>query len=103
GRHELVTPEKVASLGLPAPPRSLIRLSGVVSLPPPSADITYGWGRDGSILLEYVEGRAIWRYTLDPRDMRPLRIEVLRAADRVIEASATLEEYQQVQLAGVPG
>lgn len=103
GRHEFVTREKISSLGLPAAPASLIRLTGATPLPVASPELIYGWSGDGkSVIVEHREDGAIWRYTIDPDNGRPSRIDLLRAEDRVIEATASLEDYAPVTLTGVP-
>lgn len=104
GRHELMTPAKVAFLGIPAAPRDLIRLFGAEPLPAASPEIIYGWAPDGEhLIVEERIGSQIWRYLIDEAQMRPVRIELLQESDRTVLVSAALENYEGVSLRGVSG
>lgn len=104
GRHALATPEKTARLGLPAAPQDLIRLIGVTPLAPASSNIIYGWAPDRvNLVVEERIGAQIWRHVISESQMRPLKVELLRAQDRVILVSAALEDYEGVALRGVGG
>ena len=104
GRHSQITPEKIARLGIPAAPRDMIRLVGVTPLPQPTPGIIYGWAPGGeTVLVEETVGRQIWRSEIHEVQMRPVKIELLDAADRSILVSASLEDYEAVTLRGVGG
>ncbi len=107
GRHDLVTAEKVERMGLPAAPLDLIRLTGATPLPASNPGVVFGWGKSAGggerLIVESPEGERVWRYTIDPDLSLPERIELLRKADRTILLTATLENFEAVQLRGVGG
>lgn len=103
GLHEAITPDKVGRLGVPAAPRDLIRLSGLVPIEGgPGLALT--WDQDAPLLRldEPGEAGSTWRSRLDPARLVPVRIELV-GPDGQIWISAGLEEYKPVNLAGVGG
>ena len=102
GRHDALTDEKARRIGLLVPPRELVALMGVRSLPTvgdgltqaPEVEITSeGW----RFALPALDG-AQWVYDVDALTARPTKVALVdTSGDRVIEA--VLGDYQLVNMA----
>ncbi|MCA9293650.1 MAG: hypothetical protein KDA20_07545 [Phycisphaerales bacterium] len=101
GRHDALTAEKAQEIGLLAPPRDLVTLMGIRSLPTfdgrtadlPEVETTEsGWR-----FALPAESGAHWVYDVDGLTARPTAIELVDArGDRVVRA--TLGDYQLVDM-----
>lgn len=126
GRHDAISRRKLASLGLPAAPSELLTLLGIRNLPSERTLSEAGWtvnvaqagrgeGSDGSLVVELRGRTTLWRYVLEPKELLPTRIELwFVSSDAPTESrahevhrrrllSATLENYDDVELKGVGG
>lgn len=95
GSHGAVTPEKLAEIGLPVHPLSLLDLLAVTPLP---SGGTVAWSSDGRLLGVTAPGRMgprrVW---LDPDTCEARRVELLGRGGEVALA-ADLSKYQPVAL-----
>lgn len=103
GHHEQVTPRRIAELGVPVHPLTLIDLAGItpVSLP---AGVDGGGGdvvaeADGTVSFPAMGRTGPLRLRVDPRAWAPLRIEALDQTGQV-RLAADLTDYQGVILRG---
>ncbi len=103
GRHDALTDEKARQIGLLVPPRELITLMGVRSLPmageaheeaPEVMTTEEGW----RVVLPALHG-AQWVYEIDAIDARPTAIELV-GADEETAVKATLSDYLAIHLTG---
>lgn len=102
GRHAGLTEEKAESIGLLAPPRELVTLMGIRSLPtfaPDSVDAPVvevtdnGW----RVALPASDG-AQWVYDIDALTVRPAAIKLIDAHGGTV-VDAVLGDYQLVKTA----
>ncbi|HVZ93795.1 MAG TPA: hypothetical protein VG797_04730 [Phycisphaerales bacterium] len=107
GRHDVLTPEKLRRLGLPAPPLDLFTLIGLSEWPAhtePSAVpvVVTSRGRD-VIRLDARRGSAVFRYLLDAKTRRPSTVSMLDERTGEETVVAQLDQYQGVETAGMGG
>lgn len=100
GRHEFVTPDRLASFGVPVHPRDLVEL--IALSPLPDEEISHGiaWSDDRRYLEVTIPGRSGWtRLTLDRRTYEPTRVDLLSPEGNVL-LSSKLSGYLAVDIFG---
>ncbi|MEZ6318056.1 MAG: hypothetical protein R3B49_04765 [Phycisphaerales bacterium] len=98
GRHDKVTLEKAAALGLPVHPLDLIELLGITPLPAKGRSV--GWSKDGTEAVFNVPARWGSRWVwVDPVTFEPRKI-ALADEDFKVLAEADLEKYDIVRIDG---
>lgn len=108
GKHAAATREKIESLGMPAAPRDLLALAGITPLPKPTndkrRDPQVRWSADKKTLIFDADrtsgGGARWRYFINPKTYEPSRIEVIDSGTDEAILSATLENYDNLNIKG---
>ncbi|MCL4220523.1 MAG: hypothetical protein KJZ65_04050 [Phycisphaerales bacterium] len=99
GRHSLVTSEKAGLLGVPVPPRDLIHLLGITTLPEQVAQQDITWDADARAGLETPTDSGSRRLWFDVSSMEPVAVELMDAHGRVV-LTARLERYAPVNVVG---
>lgn len=99
GRHSLVTSEKAGLLGVPVPPRDLIHLLGITTLPEQVAQQDITWDADARAGLETPTDSGSRRLWFDVSSMEPVAVELMDARGRVV-LTARLERYAPVNVVG---
>jgi len=97
GRHELVTPEKAATLGVPVHPLDLVELLAITPLSEGSEVL--GWDTSGRVIVEHPTRWGSRRIWLDPIDWKAWRVELLDEAGEQL-ASAELSDHARASVAG---
>ena len=98
GRHDQVTLEKAAALGLPVHPLDLIELLGITELPAKGRSV--GGSKDGKLAVFNVPARWGSRWVwVDPATFEPRKI-ALADEDLNVLAEAELEKYAIVRIDG---
>ncbi len=96
GKHDRVTPERVADLGLPVHPLDLIELLGVTGLPADGGSTA--WSETGIHLVVTVPARhGMRRVTLAPDTYEPVTVELL-GADGSVQLDSSLRNYESVRV-----
>lgn len=104
GRHDMVTREKIESLGLPVPPRDLIALAGITPVPAGGGARDPRLVRESDATFTFDQRRdgGVWRTRVDAATLDPVGIDIVSdAGDVVVEA--VLERYREVKLRGEVG
>lgn len=110
GDHSLVTPERIADLGLPIYPRDVIELMGITPLPESGSAATLARSEDGRMLVATAPMRpragqspaatvGSRRIFVDPATHEPHRIEML-GTDGRLRIVAELSRYERISIPG---
>ncbi|GAB4382879.1 MAG: hypothetical protein Kow0022_01390 [Phycisphaerales bacterium] len=99
GRHERVTMDKAALLGVPVYPRDLVHMLGITPLPEASRDATLEWDAHAHAGIRAPTESGERRVWFDVDTMLPVRVELFDRTGRLVLMS-DLDRYDYVNVMG---
>jgi len=99
GRHDLVTLEKAAMLGVPVYPRDLVHLLGITPLPADRASAGLEWDSQSRAGVRAPTDSGWRRVWFDPFTFEPRRVEMFDSRGNLVLESE-LDRYDYVTVVG---